>query len=452
MTANRFVPLVGTTALLLIVLSTLGVDHTFFQSLGNCIVTEEVRTAKNEITRKWVTIDFDATPAPTPWRSDMIYDGHICPELLEVVRSIENATEDFVPLNVTLFQLEGSWSTEEATSTYHEVFQHNTRMSQRHSYAATSLVNTTQWTTQGPSFAKTLAVKGYCDSNPTTDLVLFLDADVMLMNPYVKVEFLWHHYKQRYPDMEFLFAADNNDLNTGVFMVNCTSPTAMRFLDYWNLYATRTPNWKSVPPELHEQNAIHWLLQTNPWRSQHPRYRRTTKLVRKISEEELQLFSVNELRKRIITIDGICELSTFPIELICDATYNERYFTRGPRWWEEGQFSVHTAGTRSQYRKLPYLKRLLSRNVTIPPASGTSLQDAAREYLTHYESKRSINPPRTVFDAKKCKGDERKANRQANQALAAQGGAPGENTTNATVQNATNQSAENEGNETVAVE
>ena len=162
--------------------------------------------------------------------------------------------------------------------------------------------------------------------------------------------------------------------------------------------------------------AIHWLIQTPFWQSFHPRYKRTDKLVRRISPEEKKLYSVDELRKRVRVIDNICELTVFPIEFICDATINEKYFTKGPRWWEDGHFAVHTAGTRNPALRLPYLTNVVEKGEAIYKqlsADPGTLQDSARQYVTEYSNGKSIDPPKSKFNRATCMREERKAKREA---------------------------------------
>jgi hypothetical protein len=345
-----------------------------------------------------------------------LYDGPICPSLLKIAGSTVSQSTPFPKTNVTMMQLEGAWRDNETAAIYHRIYQHNAKVSRRHGYHPVSITNTSRWSDH-PAFAKILAIRDYCVEQHNTELVWFLDGDIVLMNPLIPVEMIWFYYKAQHEQMNMLFASDNNDLNSGLFIVNCSSPTTIQMLEYWELYTRRVNSWKNIQSSMYEQNAIHWLIQTPFWQSFHPRYKRTDKLVRKMSTEEKRLYSVDELRKRVRVIDNICELTVFPIEFICDATFNEKYFTKGPRWWEPGHFAAHTAGTRNPALRIPYLVNLLevAAKEPLPPPVAT-LQDAARQYLAEYQSKKSIDPPKTKFDRQTCLREERTAKRTAQEA------------------------------------
>jgi hypothetical protein len=356
----------------------------------------------------------NATEKPL-WQAG-IYDGPLCPGLLKAAHFIANSTIQYPKLNVTMFQLVGSWSDNETRDVYQNVYNHNVRVGTRHGYTPTAVTNTSKWA-RHPAFAKVLALRDYC-LKEQSDLIWFLDGDVVLMNPYIPIELLWFYYQAKHPEMDFLFACDNNDLNSGVFIVNCTAPTALRLLEYWDYYGEIVNSWHNTLGSMYEQNAIHWLVQTPFWRQYHPRLKRRKQLSHpnaRNNREELMLFSVRKLQERVIVIDQICELSVFPIEFMCDATYEPRYLTRGPRWWEEGHFALHTAGTRNPFRRLPYLGNFIKKaaDLSIPPPVAT-VQEAALEYLQHYGSRKSIDPTRNIFDFDKCRREERQANRRWN--------------------------------------
>lgn len=88
-----------------------------------------------------------------------VYDGALCPGMLEVAHFMTNSTQR--KLNVTMFQLVGVWSDPEASGIYHNVYRHNARISARHGYTSVAITNTSRWATH-PAFAKMLAVRDHC--------------------------------------------------------------------------------------------------------------------------------------------------------------------------------------------------------------------------------------------------------------------------------------------------
>lgn len=318
---------------------------------------------------------------------------------------------NFPKPNVTMLQLVGSWPKNDTAAVYERVHQHNVRIVSRHGYTTIAVTNTTLWASH-PAYAKMNAIRDQCD-NQQAELVWFLDGDVVLMNHYIPVELIWYYYQEQSNNtLDMLFSCDNFDINSGVFIVNCSSPTAVKTLEYWEIYSKRTNGWKNVPSGMYEQNAIHWLLQTPFWRKSHPRHKRTDKLIRGVTPEELHTYSVDELRKRVRSIDDICELTVFPIDYICNAITDDSYLTKGPRWWEEGHFAVHTAGIRYPLQRLPFLTHLLdsaAANAAIPPPVAT-LAEAAAEYLQKYQNVKSSDPTKT-FSYTACHNIERKGKR-----------------------------------------
>jgi hypothetical protein len=332
--------------------------------------------------------------------------------MLKIASFMANqSVANFPKPNVTMLQLVGSWSNNVTANVYERVHQHNVRIAARHGYHTIGITNTNRWASH-PAYAKIMAIHDQC-VNEHAKLMWFLDGDVVLMNPYIPVELIWYYYKhQSNNTLDMLFSCDNFDLNSGVFIVNCLSPTAVKTLEYWEIYSKRTNNWKNVPSGMYEHNAIQWLLQTKWWRQSHPRHKRTDKLIRGLTPEELHTYSVDKLRKRVRSIDNICELTVFPIDYICNAISDDSYLTKGPRWWEEGHFAVHTAGIRYPLQRLPFLTNLLdsaAATAAIPPPVAT-LQEAAAEYSQHYQDQKSSDPTKG-FSYNECRNIERKGKR-----------------------------------------
>lgn len=81
---------------------------------------------------------------------------------------------------------------------------------------------------------------------------------------------MWYHYKGkmcRSSRIEYSSSRDNLSLDSGVVILNCPSPTAIKTLKYWEISFKRTNNWQNVPSNMHEQNAIQangCYIQT-PW-------------------------------------------------------------------------------------------------------------------------------------------------------------------------------------------
>jgi hypothetical protein len=136
---------------------------------------------------------------------------------------------------MTMLQLVGSWSNNVTANVYERVHQHNVRIAARHGYYHTiGITNTTRWASH-PAYAKSMATHDQC-VNEHAELVWFLDGDVVLMNPYIPVELIWYYYKHQLNNtLNVLFSCDNFDLNSSVFIVNCSSPTAVKTLEYWEI-------------------------------------------------------------------------------------------------------------------------------------------------------------------------------------------------------------------------
>jgi hypothetical protein len=351
----------------------------------------------------------------------------LCPELLRAAQYMihHHSSQSQPPLSVTLLQLVGTWNDLEAIQTMQTVFDHNAAMAARHGFRAHAITNQNNKNnlTRHPAFTKMTAIREYCLTNTKTDLVWFLDGDVVIMNPWVRIDILWQYYQynnnKNNNTLDMLFATDFRGLNSGAFVVNCRSDTAMRLLDYWDLYATRVNAWKRVWNAMLEQNAIQWLLQTPEWKSMYPRHKRTDKLMKSSSPHERFLFSVPQLNQRVSVCRTSCEMAVFDVTFWCDAKLKPWFYeTHGTMWWEDGHFMVHTAGTRNGYLRWPYLRarvqqaKLTASTITTTTSMGNwNLTSTAREFLMRYGSVQTTHPLQRL-NVPKCKQEQRKADRE----------------------------------------
>jgi hypothetical protein len=394
------------------------------------------RTRRSNANRTLPIYDF-YEPA---WQQGL-YEGPICPGMLEVSKNIINSTRIFEKLRVLMLQMEGTWNDEPETGIInHLVYLHNARMATRMGYSSETITDTLRWDSREAPYAKAPAVKEYCLSGEF-DLVWFLDGDVLLMNPHIRVEMVWYYYQSRYPQLDALFSVDFDGLNSGVFIVNCSSDTAIRLLDYWHYYTNVTNNWHNINQGLYEQNGLHWLLQEPIWKVRYPDMVRIDELdFPNVSSEEIELFSVKQLQQRIVRVEAACQMSVYCIDFQyrCKSINKDpQYGKYGPLWWEDGHWMVHMAGVmRNPFLRGPYMMELIANvsNLTsseqMPfnhenrlsyflqmiingtknatqvwralPAPANSVQEAAQRYIHQYENLKSINPPRKVFDLKHC--------------------------------------------------
>jgi hypothetical protein len=351
----------------------------------------------------------------------------LCPELHRAIQFIAELPTSPPELNISILQLVGSWDDNYTSGIMQTVFDHNAHMVSKHfGFGSKAVTNLTECMsrieTSHPAFCKILAVRDYCvESN--NDLVWFLDGDVVLMNPTVRIDYLWFYYQQHhsYTELDMLFATDWLGLNSGSFVVNCTSPTALRLLAYWDIFAPRANRWKNVWNAMLEQNGIQWLVQDENWRRTYPRHKRDNKLLRSSSEEEKHLFSASELRKRVAVMNQTCQVATFPVDFWCDSQQKRGFYEhKGPVWWEVGHGAVHTAGTRDAARRLPYLLQRVQEYASLETekVSPLDIRATARLFLERFGSSTSVNPLASL-NAQQCKRDQRHADQEAKEKLEA---------------------------------
>jgi hypothetical protein len=338
----------------------------------------------------------------------------LCPGLLSAAHYVVNTSEILRPLKVVLLQQMGSWKDGESQAVFNDVFESNSRIAVHHGYISKSLTNKTRSDkvenddrVLHPAFRKIKAVQEACEADHP-DLVWFLDGDVVITNPFVRIEMLWYFYQSKYPQLDMLFSSDHNGLNSGVFVVNCSSETAMKTLEYWDMYAPEVNAWKGINKGRYEQNAIHWLIQSHWWKRKHPLHKRKFELMADVPLHAKKQFGATLLRRtRVIVVNDVCELSSFPAEFQCNSTNSSLYTSvQGYKWWEEGQFILHTAGARNPFKRLPYLKNILQKlhkfNVELGLPESLSLREAARDYLEKFELWKSTDPASTL-DMMECR-------------------------------------------------
>jgi hypothetical protein len=407
--------------------------------------SEDAATRENNSNGLDLTRSPHSTPPPNDieepeWQKG-IYNGSICPGLLQAAYSIVNSTKSYSKLKVLMMQMEGNWSDSEVSQVYHLVYLHNARVAHRLGYSSVSITNTSSYDCRVPAYAKILAIKEYCMSGEY-DLAWFIDGDVVLMNPDISIELVWYYYLERYPRLDALFSVNNDGLNSGVFIVNCRSETAIRFLNYWYFYADIVTNWHNVERGVYEQPAVQWLLQVPIWKRRHPRIKRKGKLAYpNVSQAEIRLFSEDRLGQRVVEVDAACHLAVYAIRHMCLATIRAPTGNVGPLWWEDGHWMVHMAGIRENYLRLPYVLELIVNATKIGEAAvapsdpvmrlsyflklvtnananetkmslwlskspSATIQEAAQQYIHHYQNRTSSNPPLTQFDYLQCKSEE----------------------------------------------
>jgi hypothetical protein len=316
------------------------------------------------------------------------YSEALCPELAsayEYYLKNHHGTD----LSVAMVQLVGKWSEMNMTQLMRHVFQHNARLVRHHKYRAIPIVKVPDGQLlfpenelNSPSFWKMQAVRNVClDLKP--DIVWFLDGDVVLMNPTYRIDILWEYHRQwaDFDGIDILFSHDMNGINSGAFIVNCTSILAMIFLQKVMSLSYQVMKMPGVDPDLFEQNAIHYLLDTPQWKSSHVRPRR------KFPDEDWALFSPEKLKRRIRTTLQPCSMFTLPLIMDHPCTFDQG----GPLWYEFGHGAIHTAGMRQINHRSSYLFRKLkdAKKVLVDQKSLDSKSTIER-YLRDQRNRKSV--------------------------------------------------------------
>lgn len=296
--------------------------------------------------------------------------GRLCPELMAATRFMV-MHKNLPKLRMAMIQLVGQWEDENQGSLMMQAFEHNRKVCEDILNIPSSPIleppkefnNTND--TSSPAFWKMLAVKEKCVAGDS-DVVLFLDGDVIITDPSMPVEALWHFYAHFNPTMDILFGVDINSINSGIFLVNCRSPTAIEFLEEWH---DRAPELSIYNPLSYEQTFLQYVLEvssywlnfvpkTKPYRN-HPIPRWDNYSQKAIQFPEI--WSTKSLRQRLQQSATQCVFSGYPI-------IDNRARKKGFRTFQPGDVMVHMAGMKTRH-KLGYTLEYL--NVTAGWANST---------------------------------------------------------------------------------
>jgi hypothetical protein len=307
-------------------------------------------------------------------------DG-FCRELIESAEFIIDMKET-PSWKVHMIQLVGKYTGKKAFlgETAEHNYRHNSRMLHPHNIKSTPVRDPVKSIPDGlsPAFWKMDAVKHHC-TRGDYDLVLFLDGDTSIMDPYARVEFLWAYHtelarvKDHISSIDMLFNGDRSDINSGIFIVNCTSKTAMRTLKIWKEVALMLARNKTalVEHSWFEQNAIHLMTRTQKWLDHGSL--RWNDIVSQYTDK-VDTYSTEALRKRI-RVTTQCALNTYVWEVFGKRNHSECFV------YKPGHFILHMAGVPAKK------KRALMdtyRGSTKPSSKPLTLRQAARSYLNHH--------------------------------------------------------------------
>ena len=324
--------------------------------------------------------------APAPRNSVLAHlprnksDG-FCRELIESAELIMK-TKEKTMWKVHMVQLVGEYKGKNhfLAETMERNYRHNSRMLTPHGIDSTAVREPVEALPHGlsPAFWKMDAVKHYCIHNDF-DLVFFLDGDTIIMDPYARVEFLWAYHNQlarandRTISIDMLFNGDRNELNSGIFIVNCTSKTAIKTLEIWKEVALTLAqnNTAIVHHSWYEQNALHLMMRTRKWTNHG-----TLQWNNVVSNytDDVHTYSTESLRQRI-RITTQCALNTYVWEIFGHRDDSERFV------YKPGHFILHLAGVPAK-KKHSLMEKY--RNSTQPAKKRLTLQGAARLYLKHH--------------------------------------------------------------------
>jgi len=319
-----------------------------------------------------------------------------CRELIEGAEFVLNMSKP-PSWKLHMIQLVGKYSDPLDTESMERNFRHNSDMLHPHSITSSPIREPTSADLVSnnhplsPAFWKMDAIRHYCTNGTTDghsyDLVFFLDGDTCIMDPYARVEFLWayhanrnimdhldHDHRDVSNRLDMLFATDRPGLNSGIFIVNCTSKTAMKTLELWKSVAVAlvANGTKVVMPSWYEQNAIHLMMRTKIWVSSNPTLR-WNDIVNDYTNE-IETYSTESLRKRI-RMTTQCALNTYPMEVYNKLKNSEQFV------YQPGHFIIHMAAV---YTRLKRTYMDLYRNTTKPSIKPVSLRQAAQLYLKYH--------------------------------------------------------------------
>ena len=328
-----------------------------------------------------------------------------CPELWEAHKFVVDNKVKKADFKVSVLQLVGDWSDPHTDEVMLRVHSHNKRAFQRHGMKATKIVkrpeNVAESATFGPAFWKMNATLSACrQTQNNNNLLLFLDGDVVVMDTSARIDALWMYTVARHErDISLLFARDRHSFNSGIFLVNCSSRFTPKFLEAWD-YVARTIFEKEdqiYSSRWYEQNAIHFMLQTDEWVERGLPVWNETKFG--LSSER---FSTSRLRHRILTTKYPCSLQTYPLtrsRLHNLVAAKESMSLRAALIFTEGQFMLHAAGL-NPTAKLRLLEPLVNgeRNGELPNDDNTAvtLYDSSKLYLKEHDEKYDYRDPPIV--------------------------------------------------------
>lgn len=278
-----------------------------------------------------------------------------CPELIEAAKFVVQQEQNSFEWRVGMIQLVGSWETQEDEDVMYRVFDHNARVLERHGIPSIPIsqpINPAHASIP-PAYWKVDAVLHHCSTGNNPEILWFLDGDALVMDPHARVDFLWayHNHLARLEgnDLDILFAHDWNSFNTGIFVVNCTSPTAVKTLQIWQQLAMDLlDRGEHVHRLWYEQNALHCLLDTPRWREANgTKWNRA--INKYVPKSERSVFSTAGMRKRLRHTTH-CALNTYP-------TDHGHPQDRTNHVYNPGHFILHCAGmSKPKSRKFDLLR------------------------------------------------------------------------------------------------
>lgn len=159
------------------------------------------------------------------------------------------------------------------------------------------------------------------------------------------LEAIWNFHLHFNPNLDLLIGSDPLGLNTGIFMTNCKSQTALDFLDEWHLGA---PVISYYGENLYEQLFVNYVLISGPeWkhrvpslpifkeRPMEPWNNYTSSKAREFPET----WSTEALQQRLQLTKSQCAFSAYH-------SVKGKDLRRGFRAWKSGDATMHTAGHR----------------------------------------------------------------------------------------------------------
>jgi len=303
-------------------------------------------------------------------------NGSPCPELSAASRFA--LKYDMPPVKMAMLQLVGSWQDSSQGDLLERVYQENSNIVAGLGIDPIPL-RTKEDDSRTPAFWKMRAILDVCQLQQY-ELVWFLDGDVLLTQRVIPIQALWFYHSSFDPSLDMLFAYDHAGINSGNFVVNCRSPTAMEFLEEWDRGAEHISRYY---PPLYEQTFLYYALrQGNFWLRRVEHFGGFGALFirepivwddQPLAKSNASMWSTQAVRSRLKHIHEMCSLNTL---------YSEGLSGRAkiPRW-KEGDVAVHFAGIRGEEKFSAINDVLDHRTREVFEYKQYSGIDAAAEYV-----------------------------------------------------------------------